>query len=90
MSTPMMITLTQSDVAALQQRAKGNLSHVIRDMVADYDLNTVADFVKTDRKTCRFDEGTEAKLKRDAEALGTSTSGLVRAIIESKLNSSHH
>ena len=90
MSGPMMITLTQSDVAALQQLAKGNLSHVIRDMVSDYDIARVADFVKTDRKTWRFDENTEAKLKRDAEALGTSASGLVRAIIESKLNAAHH
>jgi hypothetical protein len=90
MSAPMMITLTQHDIESLNAMAKGNLSHVIRDLVSEYDLSQVSEFVKTDRKTCRFDASTEAKLKRDAEMLGTSTSGLVRAILESKLNAAHH
>ncbi len=89
MEKTIVITLTQHDITALNGMAKGNLSYVIRDMISEYDIQTVSEFLKTDRKACRFDVATEQRLDADAEKLGTSKPALIRAIIESKLNSMH-
>lgn len=86
MEKPIVVTLSQHDITALEGLAKGNLSYVIRDMVSDYDLEAVQKRVTTDRKGCRFDLKTQRKLEEDAGRLGTSVSALVRAIVESKLH----